>query len=229
MSLVSLEDMKSYLDIPVIDTDYDVFLQEQLDLYSSAVESYCGRKILADDYTQIYYKDDLIEDFEPKLPLYHYPINSIASVEEITSSVGVDTLTTALSAYQYRVHNESGMAYRIECGRKRSWFGGLSYETRIEIAYNAGYAATPLEIDSTIKSLVEERYNKKTSGVALGFGSDVQRVAIPGTISVDFDYSLQANERDVRYGMLLGNYVNNLDPFRSERVLIGSIRDNYVS
>ncbi len=48
-------------------------------------------------------------------------------------------------------------------------------------------------------------------------------------MSIDFDYTLQANERKTGFGMILGNYVNILDQYRSERPLIGAIKENYVS
>jgi len=77
--------------------------------------------------------------------------------------------------------------------------------------------------------LVKERYNKHTSGIDLDFGSDIQSISIPGTISVAYDYSLQNNERKTAFGAILGNYVNTLDYFRSERPLIGSVRLEYVT
>ena len=73
-----------------------------------------------------------------------------------------------------------------------------------------------------------ERYNKKSSGVDLNFGSDVQRVSIPGAISIDFDYSLSNNERKSAYGVILGSNSNILDDWRSERSVIGSGKLEYV-
>jgi len=99
----------------------------------------------------------------------------------------------------------------------------------LEVEYTAGYSDIPSVIEDVVFNVVEQRYNKKASGVALSFGNDVQRVSIPGVMSVDFDYTLQANERQSKYGMILGNYGNVLDPWRSERALIGEIKDNYVS
>jgi hypothetical protein len=78
--------------------------------------------------------------------------------------------------------------------------------------------------------LIEERYNKKVAGVALNFGSDVQRLSVPGVMSIDFDYTLQNNERDSKFGMFIKGYANVLDSFRSERsILADSIKDGYVS
>lgn len=206
----------------------DKFLLEQLNLYSSTVDNYCGRKLEATNWIQDYYRTDFYED--SKLWLYQYPINSVASVKEIETAYGVDTEST-LETYQYRTNDKVGTILRLDEGAVLSWFSCAGVNSRIQITYNAGYAYEdiPLEIQSAIKSLVAERYNKEKGGIELGFGSDVQRVSIPGVMSVDFDYTLQANERDVRFGMLLGNYVNIFDPYRSERVITGEIKENYVS
>ena len=80
----------------------------------------------------------------------------------------------------------------------------------------------PLTLKSAIKSIVATRYNKYVAGVGLNFGSDVQRISIPGAISIDFDYTLQNNERKTAFGALLGDQINVIDYFRSERAVIGS-------
>jgi len=85
-----------------------------------------------------------------------------------------------------------------------------------------------MSVRSVVYSLVEERYNKKLNGVNLNFGSDIQSVSIAGTISVQFDYSLESNTRKIGMGTILGNYVNVLDKYRSERVISGSGRLAYV-
>ena len=222
--LVSLEDIKTYLGETTI--DYDTFLTERLNLYTSAINNYCGRVFEAGDYTQDFYRTNFEDDAD--IFLYQYPINSIATVKTVSTLLGVDTKTT-LETYDYRSNNKIGKVLRIDGGVSRSWFGDLDLNSRIEVIYNAGYVTIPLEIQSVIKSLVEQDYNKKKSGVDINFGKDVQRMAIPGVLSLDFDYTLQQNERNVRFGMLLGDYVNILDFYRSERPLIGEIKENYVS
>ena len=87
----------------------------------------------------------------------------------------------------------------------------------------------PTTIQYVVKAIVEERYNKKLSGVSLNFGSDVQRISIPGTISIDFDYTLTSNDRVNAFGNLLGSYLNLLDFYRSERAILGASRLNYVN
>lgn len=225
MSLVTLSDMKAYVGETT--TTYDVFLQEQLDLYSSAVENYCGRVFTSTAYTQTYYKNDFPVELQNMI-LYHYPATTITTVKEITSLDGVDTDSVTLDSYMYRVNGRKGTMLRLCSGIPQHWFATLSYDDRVEVAYTAGYATIPLEIDATIKQLVAEKYEKNKSGIPLNLGPDVQSIAIPGVINIAYDYSLQANERKNKFGMLIGNYANVLDSFRSERALLGEVRENYV-
>lgn len=223
--LVTLIDMKAYLGIPELTTDYDAFLTEQIILISSAVENYCGRKFTETSYTQTFHIEDIYsERIESALYLYHYPTTNITSVVESIS--GDDT---TLGTSEYRSHAPTSALYRLLSGSKSTWLSGGDATSYVEVVFEAGYATIPPEIDSVVKSLVAERYAKKSSGVELGFGNDVQRVSIPGTISIDFDYSLQTNERKNAFGMLIGNYGNVLDFFRSERAIIGTIKENYVA
>jgi len=221
--LVSLANMKTYLGIT--GNTYDDFLTEQLTLISSAVENYCGRVFTQTNYTQTIYKNDLDNEvITQALYLYHFPTISITSITETLSGV-----STVLTATDYRIHLPTSTLYRLDNGAKVSWLSCGDYTSYLTIVHSAGFATIPPEIDAVVKALVEERYNKKVNNVGLGFGNDVQRVSIPGTISVDFDYSLQTNERKNAFGMLLGNQANVLDYFRSERAVIGTIKENYVA
>lgn len=225
MSLVTLTDMKTYLGETT--TNYDTFLQAQLDLYSSVVENYCGRKFESASYTQTFYKNNF-DSQSKKLPLYHYPIISVATVSEITSYEGTDTSTSVFTSYEYRINAGEGSLYKLSGGALQTWFAGICFDTRVEVEYTAGYATIPLEIDAVVKRLVEEDYNKKKSNVPLNLGPEIQSIAIPGVMNIAYDYSLQANERTNKFGMLIGNYSNVLDSFRSDRAVIGELRDNYV-
>lgn len=230
MALVDLTTIKNYLNIPGGDTSYDAFLTGQEVIIASAVENYCGRKFNIDTYTQVFYKSEFQDkDLNYKeLFLYHYPVTNITQISEIERADGIDVSTENLTAEEYRSYNKIGRLKRMNEGYEKSWFNELSQNSRIEVQYDAGYATLPLEIESAILELIAERYNKKVAGVNLDFGNDVQRVSIPGVMSIDFDYTLQANERSVRFGMILGNYVNIFDHYRTERVLFGEIKDNHV-
>lgn len=230
--LISLADLKT--NIGETTNDYDTFLTAQINLFSSAIENYCSRKFELASWTQTFYYSDYTEtDDRKKLWLFHFPVSAITEIREIITFNGVDT-SEILDSSGYRLRKDYGRIEKITDGYPESWFKESSLflvsgiNSRVEVDYSAGYSTVPLEIQDVITSLIEERYLKKKSGIQINFGNDVQRISIPGTMSIDFDYSLQANERKTKFGMLLGNYINVLDYFRSERALIGEIKENYV-
>lgn len=204
--LVTLEETKTYLSIPSGTTTYDNFLNQQIAVLSDSIEKYCGRKFLETSYTQTIYKDQLSSKSDKQISLLHYPLVSIDSIK----LDGVDVTG-------FRIEYEYSKLTKIE------GFIGTGEELLIE--YTAGYSDTPSPIKQSIFSLIEEKYNKLKSGVAINFGSDVQSISIPGTISIAYDYSLQSNDRKNGFGMLLGNYLNVFDMYRSERRLIGKIEE----
>lgn len=227
--LVSLSDMKDYLGETT--NTYDTFLTNQITIISDSAEGYCARKFLSATYTQTYYGRDFDKDNDAEnLFTYHYPVTSVASVKEIEKDGdGVDINTTTLTTDEFLFHPESGKFKKTtRDGYQRFWFTEYGYNSRVEIEYTAGFATTPTPIQDVVYNLVEQRYNKKVAGIDINFGQDVQRLSVPGVMSIDFDYTLQSNERKTAFGMILGNYVNVLDMYRSERKLVGEIKENYV-
>jgi hypothetical protein len=213
--LVSLNDMKTYLGIPLVDVTHDLFLTMQLQVVTEAVEGYCNRKFSQATYTQTFYRKDFVVSPD-SLSLFHYPLVSVASIleKELSSDPGL-----AVSGYGF--HIPSGRVF-MPSGRF------FSNGNLIEVQYDAGYASVPMIILNVVYSLVQERFNKKVNGIDLNFGSDVQRISIAGTISVDFDYSLNNNERKNAYGHILGSHLNILDSYRSERSVMGDVRLSHV-
>lgn len=206
--LDTLSNVKSRLGIST--SDDDTFLTSQITMISDVIEAYCRRKFLAATYIQTFYRE--YNKMGKTIELYHYPVTAVESVEQD----GVP-----LADIEYRVHGPTG--------RIMSKYGAYFFtqeETVVE--YTAGYASCPTPILAVLDSLVSERYNKKKSGVDLNFGSDVQRISIPGAISIDFDYTLTNNERKSAYGTILGNYANVLDDWRSERAVLGSDKMQFV-
>lgn len=208
MGLDTLANVKSRLGITT--SDDDAFLQQQINMISDVIESYCGRKFAAADWIQTYYKEDQSKAFV--LETYHFPIIQLNAPISID---GEDLLNT-----QTRIHKPTGIIRRID--------GATFCGEEIIVPYKAGYAVIPSPILEVLDSLVNERYNKKKSGVDLNFGSDVQRVSIPGAISIDFDYSLTNNDRKSAFGTIIGNYANVLDNWRAERAVVGPDKIEYV-
>lgn len=208
--LDTLQHVKDRLGIT--GTDYDTFLTAQITLISDVIEAYCRRKFAEADYIQTFYRED-VTDFS-SFQMFHFPLT------ELTDITIDDVAYTSDELDDMIIHKPTA---RI---RKPNY--AAIYGQKLVFSYSAGYATIPNAILSVLDSLVQERYNKKISGVDLNFGSDVQRISIPGAISIDFDYSLSNNERKSSYGSILGSTANILDDYRSERSVIGSGTLEYV-
>jgi hypothetical protein len=206
--LVTLANMKSYLGVS--GSDDDTFLTEQIGIVSEAIEAYCRRKFKEAAYVQTFYASDYGRAHT--LDLAMYPVKTITSIEED----GIAYLSDS-----YRVQKEVGRLTRVD---------GFHYGTLTVVEYTAGYADAdiPKLLQGVVYTIVSERYTKKKSGVNLNFGSDVQRVSIPGTISIDFDYSLSNNDRTTPFGVILGAHLNVLDYYRSDRAVLGAGKLTYV-
>lgn len=208
--LDTLSNVKSRLGIT--GTDYDTFLTQQITLISDVIEAYCGRKFSSTAWIQTFYKEERMDT--KKLELYHFPLISLSAITIDDVALTVDELNDIV------IHKPTAKIRRGD--------GSWIYGKKVVVEYTAGYATIPSPILAVLDGLVQERYNKKISGVDLNFGNDVQRVSIPGTISIDFDYSLSNNERKSSYGSIIGNYANILDAWRSERAVIGSDTIKFV-
>jgi len=221
MSLVSLADLKDYLGI--VDNSQDTYLNGEIALFDETVLNYCNRVFEQTTVTETIYYDDFKDSMEHYL--YHHPVISITSITEKHPD-NSDVVTT-----NYRLNKRVGKIEITDSDfYQRSFlFQNYNVGARLEIVYEAGYATVPLEIQEAIKSLIQARYNKKQSGVDLNFGNNVQRMSIPGVMSIDFDYTLNNNERKNKYGMLLGDYLNVFDNYRSERTLIGERSEAYLA
>ena len=207
--LDTLNNVKTRLGIT--GSTYDTFLTQQIQLVSDVIEAYCRRKFATQQWEQVFYR----EDHSParRFTLYHYPVQSITSIVEDDD----DPLDTDY----YRLNKPSGTVTGLE--------GKNFFCAKVTtIIYTSGYSTIPAAILDVLDSVVQERYNKKTSGVSLDFGSDVQRISIPGAISIDFYYSLSNNERKSAYGAILGSKANILDDYRSERAILGSDKLTYI-
>lgn len=209
--LVTLNDMKSYLNVG--GSTSDAFLTAQITLISDAIEAYCRRSFTQANWAQTFY----CEDFDgptKELTLYHFPLVSVASVV-------VDG--TTLDSGTYRLNKPTGSLVRV-----RGNYGFITGDVTV-VTYAAGYATIPSPISNAVYELVAGRYNKKIAGIQLDFGSDVQRISISGVMSVDFDYSLNNNERKNAFGSILQGQLNVIDYYRSERVLVGNSKLVYVA
>lgn len=207
--ICTLAEIKTALGIS--DTSEDAFLTRQGQLVSDAIEAYCKRRFLTGTYTQTFYADE--HEPSKELVLAAFPVASITSVT-------VDNVV--MDSSEYRLNPAAGILIRPY---------GWHRCTKTVVVYAAGYAqgSIPSNVKEVVYNVVGERRSKKNAGIDLNFGSDVQRISIPGTISVDFDYTLANNDRTTPFGSIIGNYLNVLDFYRSDRAVVGAGRLEYVA
>lgn len=205
--LVSVDDLKTYLGVS--GSTYDDFLESQCKVISDTIEAYCRRKFNVTSFEQTFYSTE--NERSCSMTLFAFPVVTLTSIEED----GV-----VLDSSKYRIHKPTGRILRTD---------GLFFCAKeTVVTYTAGFSTIPSPVQSVVYSLIQERYNKKSSGVALDFGSDVQRISIPGTISIDFDYSLSNNDRKTPFGTILGSQLNVLDFYRSDRSILPSDKIEWV-
>ncbi len=215
MAIVTLQEIKDYVGETT--GDFDAFLQDQIDLIQQAMEHYCGRRFDELNYTQTFYRDFIEQETVPKIFTYHYPVNSITSITE----------GELVPSDEFLLKPNEGQIRRMCDDRAYTWF---RCDSKITVVYNAGYtdANAPRDLKQVIFAIASENYNKQKAGVNINFGNNVQRISIAGVMSIDFDYTLNSNERSSRFGMILGDWANVLDYYRSERSITGEIWENYV-
>lgn len=215
MSFIPLADAKTFLKIDPSDTSQDLFLQSQLDIICEAVEAYCRRTFGLANVVQTFYADDENGGLAGKeIALYMWPVQSVSSIT-VDGSLVTD----------YRVNLPKGYIVRSVYGAP-GWI--YSYDSQLVVTYIAGFPTIPNPIRHVVLSLVQQNYNRSQMGIPLSFGSDVQSISIPKTISIAFDYTLDNNDRSVPFGTILGNFLNTLDYYRSERAVMGSGRLEYT-
>lgn len=226
--MVTLDEIKTYLGIELSDTSWDDFLTEQIAIVTEAIEAYCSRRFQQGNYVETFYRDEL-EEMNGELPvslsLYCFPAISVSEIKEFEDDDKLALDEGVVITSQVRPHLPSG-SIRKKTGVCQGFFynGGV-----LRVTYSGGYATIPAPVLAVLKSVIEERYNKKKLGIDLNFGSNVQRISIPGSIAVDYDYSLDTNDRKSAFGVILGNNLNVLDYYRSERAVVHSVRLKYFT
>lgn len=202
--MITLAEIKTILGVS--DATQDAFLTHWIAVVSNAIEEFCGRSFSQKNYKEIFYRNDWPMS---NLRTYHYPIVAITSIKD---QDGNNILP------HFRVHRPTGSLDMIQ---RLSW-------DEIEVEYSAGNNELPPIVKEVLVSIIKEKYNRSQSGIDLNFGADVQRVSIAGSLSVDFDYSLENNSSKNDLGMILGNYKNMLNPYVSAKRVINTQVKHYV-
>lgn len=129
--LVTLDQLKTRIDIDADDDTHDTLLGEILDGVTAAFEQHCERVLISDGNTVTEVYDGDVRE----LRLRYWPIVSITSIKESIDADwdNVDALT---ATDDYRTLDRRGIVRRMPDGMR--WLAGWG---SVQVVYTGGYTA----------------------------------------------------------------------------------------
>lgn len=129
-TIVTLNDMKSFLGIPSTQTGKDTLLENLLDSYNDMIEDYLGVTCINSSYTEVYDGDGADTLF-----VKHYPIVSVTSL-----SIDGDIISSS----DYKIYSKEGYIRYTE--------GVFTKDFKnVSIIYTAGYGASANDVSNVLK------------------------------------------------------------------------------
>jgi hypothetical protein len=168
-ALTSLEGVKSFLDIPLEQTNDDEDITFLINASSSQIESYCKRKFKEQTYTDEEYDGNGLSG----LYLRQYPVIEILSVS-------IDDVV--LNATDYKCKKSIGKLIK----KHGKWPSG---EINIQASYTAGYTEIPADLELACKLLVRTYYKTDMASFSTTFQEGIvfRPEALPAKIKVLLD------------------------------------------
>jgi hypothetical protein len=158
-ALVTIDQAKEALGIPLDDMTRDAAVQAQIDQVSAAVARYCDRQFVVQTYRdQLRAVCSWLRWGEP-LPTMQKPIAEAEGVPLITITENGAELDTLL----YEVDAERGLLYRLDgAGAVAAWTG-----TAATLDYDAGYDPIPPDVQAATLEWVNARWSAQERDPAL--------------------------------------------------------------
>ena len=157
--IVSLDDVKGFIGIPLDETTDDVVLQWLLD-GATRWATYVSDAIVPTTYT-----DELHSGGTPHIVLFNAPIIEVDSVTEYVGQTAYE-LTQAEAGtnltYSYSIDNASmGILSRRWNGFVGSFIGGRN---NIKVTYKAGFTVIPADIQLAVLMDIQVLYSQTQLG-----------------------------------------------------------------
>ena len=174
MALMTLDEAKAALGIPLDDTSQDAALTMQIEAVSVAANNYCGRVFVVQTY----------QDTLRYVTNWLYPGQALQTrqfpivVAEGEPQVAVIENGAELDGALWEVYAEQGKLYRLDGGLVGTWLG-----TSIIIDYTAGFDPIPADVRSAALEWLGARWG--------GTGRDpgLRSETIPDLITQVYDSS----------------------------------------
>jgi hypothetical protein len=161
-NLVEIADLKTRLDVS--GTIYDAYFALAIGDASTAAIAFMNNPIVVETLSdQIWpWRDSrlgAVRNREPTLQLKRWPIVAVASVVETIAGVA----TTLVAGTDYVVEPAKGWLTRLDPhGSPRNWNADP-----VVVAYSAGYATVPSDIQDAVSEMVKARWYARTRDPAV--------------------------------------------------------------
>lgn len=158
----TLEEVK--LELGIVGSDDDDFLQRQIDTTVESIESYCGRKIpLQVDHQEFSVTlCDTVFGYKSSLQVQRWPIHTVINCYDKDTGQTID----------YTIDE-----YGLLCGN-------FNLNSRVVVDYHGGIGCPlPGSLLNVFYQIITVRYNAKGS---VGVSGEIKSESIPGVIKIDY-------------------------------------------
>jgi hypothetical protein len=166
------------VQLGITDTTQDAFLESLVNRSYKILETFLGRKMKEADYVEYYDGPD--DESPDTLLLNQWPIIEVESIhDDLERLFGSDSL---IAASDMVIYKERGL---VKLFRNQSCFQRGAQN--IKVAYTAGYATMPGDLEDAAIQMVEHMYNRsRTNGfdsASLGGKSETyDKAEIPAAV-----------------------------------------------
>jgi hypothetical protein len=209
--LMELTEAKALLGVPAKDTTFDAQMEFALEVASSIITDYTGRRLIRQEYTETFFPPQVLTHWGREVgffSLLEFPVETVSSVK----ADGAD-----LSLLGLRLHKSVGL-FKLP---------GIGTSSTIEVSYIAGYAKLPADLRAVVLEFV--RRQLESMGVDLGSvggagaaGAPIRAVSV-GQLRVEYAISLTAGAAKGTMSPVAGDIIEQfravLDLYRHPRRL----------
>jgi len=148
-ALITLAQAKIFVKVPTAETTHDTLLEDFINESSQLIESYCNRKFVLQEYTEIHSGNGLTQ-----LMTRSFPIVSVTSLYDDISRA----FTTVIDPNNYTImQDEKGLAYGIE--RFDNIF--IRGQRNVKVIFQGGYSVIPSDLQLACKVTLAFYYFKQ--------------------------------------------------------------------
>jgi len=178
MSLVSLEEVKNYLE--VTSTKSDGRLSNIIEYASQAIETYCGRELVANTYTE-YHNGGLPSVFVKRIPINNVTVVAEYDGSDYANLAGPNSdgslpnnLSSSSGSIEYMWYEDTGEIVRtnraytvdLDLGQYTKF---NNYPKGVKVVYGGGYITIPSDLKLATLDYIKLLHKNESSSETMSF------------------------------------------------------------